>query len=159
MRDEGIGYTLALSGVALAAGGAAYQLGDLTLGAGAGVVTVYVLHLIRLREMRGRCRKKRVLERLTAELDCTVGTETIVTARFGPGTVALIEGIMEPREVLRAMVAARRPGGPSFGKYALEKGYVTKEQIKELMRSRKEGRFLSDEVRLARRKIQELTAG
>lgn len=158
MREEGLGYTTALAAVALAAGAAAYHLRDVTLATGAAVVAAYVLHLFRLRRMRGLCREACVIERLVAELDGTVGSDTFVRRRFGLGAVALIEGLMGPREVLRTVLATRRSGGPTFAEYALDRGYLTSDEVKALMRTRKEGRFLVDQVRVARRKIQELSA-
>lgn len=159
MRETGIGFTLALSAVALAAGWAAWELRDPTLGAGAGVVAIYVLHLVRVRRLRSTCEKARVLERLSAELDGTRSTEPVVTRRFGPAAVALIEGAMEPAQVVRAMIAGRRPGGPGFSQYVLDQGYLTGRELKQLMQTRKEGRFLAVQVRAAHRKVKEVMGG
>lgn len=159
MSETRTGFTVTLAAVALAAGGAAYHLGDLTLGAGAGVVAVYVLHRVRVRRLRSRCTEARVVERLTGELDGTRADEPIVSRRFGPEAVALIEGAMEPSEVVSAMTAARRAGGAGFGRVALEKGYLTEAEVRRLTEARKEGRFLRDEVRHALRKLEGFARG
>lgn len=159
VSETGTGFTAALAAVALAAGGAAYHLADLTLGAAAGVVAVYVLHRVRVRVLRNGCWKARVVERLSGELGGTRATEPIVSRRFGPEAVALIEGAMEPSEVVSAMAAARRPGRPGFGQIALERGYLTKAEIRQLREAREEGRFLRDEVRHALRKLEEFARG
>lgn len=158
-RQAGLGYTLALAAVAAGGGAVAYHLRDLTLATAAAVVAVYVLHLVGLRRLRGELRKARARERLAAELDGTLAEQTLVSRRFGLGAVALVEGAMGPAEVLRAMVASQGPGAPSFARYALEKGYLSEARLRTLLETRKEGRFLADQVRLARRKVREHEAG
>jgi hypothetical protein len=146
-------FTVALALVAAAAAWGAYELGHLALGAGAGVVTVYALHLLSLRRVRGRCRSQRILDRLSAELEGTVVSETIVVRRFTLAAVALIEGVMEVEEVVRTLAAAGRRPGEGFGARALEEGYLSAGEVKSLTETRRDARFLTDQVQLARQKL------
>lgn len=153
MASESLSFTVVLALVAAAAGWGAYELGDLALGAAAGVVAVYALHLLSLRRLRGRCRNQRVLDRLSAELEGTVSSETVVVRRFTLAAVALIEGVMDVEEVMRTLAAASRRPGAGFGACALEKGYLSAGEVKSLTETRRDARFLTDQVRLARRKL------
>lgn len=153
MSAASVGYPFALAAVAAAAGYAAYRLGDLTLAAGAGVVAAYTLHLLSLRRVRGRCQDVRRLDRLATELEGTVASETFVVRRFTPPTVALIEGMMDPGEVVRTLGAADDEDD-GFGRRALEKGYLSEKEARALAAARREARFLTDQVRLARRKLR-----
>lgn len=154
MTSHSLSFTLALALVAAAAGYAAYDAGDLTLGAGAGVVAAYTLHLVSLRRMGSRCREARILDRLVAELEGTVASETFVVRRFTLAAVALIEGAMDVEDAVRTLIAAGRRPGESFRTCALEKGYLSAEEVKALTEARREARFLTDQVRLARRKLR-----
>lgn len=153
MASGSLPFTVALALVAAAAAWGAYELGDLALGAGAGVVTVYALHLLSLRRVRGRCMSQRILDRLSAELEGTVTSETIVVRRFTLAAVALIEGVMDVEEVVRTLAADSRRTGEGFGACALEKGYLSAGEVKSLTETRRDARFLTDQVRLARRKL------
>ena len=130
-------------------------MGDLTLGTGAGVVAAYALHLLSLRRARGRCRRARILDRLVTELEGTVHSETVVVRRFSLATTALIEGAMEVEEVVRTLVSVARRPDQGFGERALEKGYLSAGEVKELTETRREARFLTDQVRVARRKLRQ----
>lgn len=154
MTYESLPFSIALVLVAGTAGYAAYELGDLTLGTGAGVVTAYALHLLSLRRVRGRCRRERILDRLTAELEGTVHSETLVVRRFSLAATALVEGAMEVEEIVRTLISADRRPGQGFGDRALEKGYLSAGEVKELTATRREARFLTDQVRVARRKLR-----
>lgn len=153
MGSESLPFTVVLVLVAAAAGWGAYRLGDLALGAGAGVVALYALHLLSLRRLRGRCRNRRILDRLSAELEGTVSSETIVIRRFTLAAVALIEGVMDVEEVMQTLAASSRRPGEGFGTCALEKGYLSAGEMKALTETRRDARFLTDQVRLARRKL------
>lgn len=159
MTPASLPFTVALALVAAAAGWGAYELGDLTLGAGAGIVAVYALHLFSLRQARGRCRKQRILDRLSVELEGAVSSETIIMRRYTLAAVALIEGAMEVEEVVRTLAAASRRAGEAFGSCALEKGYLSAGEVKSLTETRREARFLTDQVRLARRKLLQFRQG
>lgn len=155
MTSGSLPFSVALVLVAGTAGYAAYDLGDLTLGTGAGVVAAYALHLFSLRKARGRCRRATILERLSAELEGTVHSETVVVRRFSLATTALIEGAMEIEEVVRTLISAARRPGEGFGARALEKGYLTAGEVKALTETRREARFLTDQVRVARRELRQ----
>lgn len=152
---ESLSYVVALWAVTAASGWAAYRLGDLALAAGAGVVGAYALHLLSLRRARSRCRHARILDRLGSELGGTVTTETIVIRRFTLATVALIEDLMEVEDVVRTLVSTARDPAKGFGARAIEKGHLTAGEVKALTDVRREARFLTDQVRAARRKLQE----
>lgn len=153
MASGSLPFTVVMALVAAAAAWGAYELGDLALGAASGVVAVYALHLLSLRRARGRCRSERILDRLSAELEGTVASETIVMRRFTLAAVALVEGAMDVEEVVRTLAAAGRRPDKGFGGCALEKGYLSAEEVKSLTETRREARFLTDQVRLARRKL------
>lgn len=159
MTHESLAFSVALVLVAGTAGYAAYDLGDPTLGTGAGVVTAYALHLFSLRRAHGRCRRARILDRLTAELEGTVHSETVVVRRFSLAATALVEGAMEVEEILRTLISAARRPGEGFGARALEKGYLSAGEVKELTETRREARFLTDQVRVARRKLRQFRDG
>ena len=152
---ESLPYTLAVGAASLAAGYLAYRLGDLRLAMAAGVLGAYTLHLVSLRRTLGRCRNERILDRLAAELEGTVASETFIVRRFPLPTVALIEGVMEAGEVFKTLAATGRRSTTSFGEHAVEKGYLSREELRALMEIRQEGRFLTDQVRVARRKLQQ----
>lgn len=159
MASGSLPFTVALALVAAAAAWGAYELGDLALGAGAGVVAVYALHLISLRRVRDRCRNQRILDRLSAELEGTVAYETVVVRRFTLAAVALIEGVMDVEQVVRTLAAASRRPNDGFGACALEKGYLSAGEVKSLTETRRDARFLTDQVRLARRKLLQFRRG
>lgn len=154
MTSESLPFNVLLVLVAGAAGYGAYHLGDLTLGTGAGVVAAYALHLLSLRSARGRCRRARILDRLTTELEGTVHSETVVVRRFSLATTALIEGAMEVEEIVRTLISAASRPGEGFGERALDAGYLSAGEVRELTETRREARFLTDQVRVARQKIR-----
>lgn len=155
MVTESLPYTLAVGIASLAAGYLAYRLGDLGLAMAAGVLGAYTLHLLSLRRALGRCRNARILDRLSAELEGTVASETFIVRRFPLPTVALIEGVMEVKDVFKTLAATGRRSAGAFGEHAVEKGYLSREDLRALMEVRQEARFLTDQVRLARRKLEE----
>lgn len=155
MSTGSLSYMLLLGLVAAAAGYGAFHLGDLTLGTGAAVVAVYTLHLLSLRRAVGRCRSARILDRLSAQLEGTVESEQIIVRRFNLATVALIEGAMDVEEVVRTLDAVGRDSDQAFGARAVEKGYLTAQEVRSLTETRREARFLTEQVRLARRKLQQ----
>lgn len=154
MITESLPYTLAVGAAALAAGYFAYRLGDLTLATAAGVVGAYALHLLSVRRLRRRFRDARILDRLHAQLEGTVADETLVIRRFPLATVALVEGAMDPGDVFRTLVATDGGSDAGFGDRAVEKGHLSRQELRALMETRREARFLTDQVRVARRKLE-----
>lgn len=148
-------FTLALGLAAAGAGYGAYQFRDLTLATGAAVVASYALHLLSLRRVRGRYRNSRILDRLAAELEGTVASEPIVVRRFTLATVALIEGAMSVEEVVRTLAALGGRSDQSFGGHALEQGYLSAGEVKALTEARRDARFLTEQVRSARRGLRQ----
>lgn len=149
-------YVALVATAAVAAGVGAWRYQHLPLGIAAGAVLVYALHLVSLRAARSQCRRLRVLERLLGELAGTHAEETIVSRRFSLGAVALIEGALDAEQVFRALVAERSKPGTTFRDYVLERGYLEKAEVNELIRARREARYVVDQIRIARRKVEEL---
>ena len=155
MITESLPYTLAVGTAALAAGYLAYRLGDLTLATAAGVVGVYTLHLVSVRRLGRRFRDARILDRLSTQLDGTLADETLVIRRFPLSTVALVEGAMDPEDVFRTLVATDGGSEAAFGDRAVEKGHLSRQELRDLVETRREARFLTDQVRIARRKLEQ----
>lgn len=144
-----------LTVVGVASGVAAYRFRDLTLATGCAVVILYLLHLLRVRFLRSHYETMRIVERLEGELADGAASGTTVNRRLGLGTVALVEGAMEPEEICRSLRAERADAGTSFVGYARKKGYLDRAEITDLLEVQQKGRYLSDQLRAARHRVEE----
>lgn len=170
-------YVFVLGGAALAAGGLAVFFDNTSLGLAAAVLGLYVLHLYSMQEMQRQWRALQGLERLVGELghgemseeDLSLerrrtgsdreeggGDESGRTVRrdFGLGTVAIIKGLMSPRDVSEVMSQQRNRPGLTFGDHAVELGHLTETQLEDLVQVKHEGVYTPEEIREAREKIQ-----
>lgn len=170
-------YVFVLGGAALAAGGLAVFFDNTSLGLAAAVLGLYVLHLYSMQEMQRQWRALQGLERLVGELghgemseeDLSLerrrtgsdreeggGDESGRTVRrdFGLGTVAIIKGLMSPRDVSEVLAQLRNRPGLTFGDHAVELGHLTETQLEDLVQVKHEGVYTPEEIREAREKIQ-----
>lgn len=170
-------YVFVLGGAALAAGGLAVFFDNTSLGLAAAVLGLYVLHLYSMQEMQRQWRALQGLERLVGELghgemseealslerrrtgsdrEEGGGDESGRTVRrdFGLGTVAIIKGLMSPRDVSEVLAQLRNRPGLTFGDHAVELGHLTETQLEDLVQVKHEGVYTPEEIREAREKIQ-----
>lgn len=169
-------FVFILAGAALAAGGLAIFFDNTSLGLAAAVLGLYVLHLYSMQEMQRQWRALQGLERLVGELGLgemseeggpkpersrrgggrDEGDEEERTVRrdFALGTVAIIKGMMSPRDVSDVMSQQRDRPGLTFGDHAVELGHLTETQLEDLMQVKHRGVYTPEEIRVAREKIQ-----
>ncbi len=167
-------YVFLLAAVALVAGGLAVFSDNTSLGLAAAILGLYVLHLYSMRVMQRQWRAMQGLERLVGELgaggpdegegpddrggregsDGDEGEET-VRRDFGLGTVAIIKGMMSPRDVSEVMSQRRRRPGLTFGDHAVELGHLTETELEDLVQVKHRGVYTPGEIREARQRIRE----
>lgn len=170
-------YIFVLGGAALAAGGFAVFLDNTSLGLAAAVLGLYVLHLYSMQEMQRQWRALQGLERLVGELGHGEMSEEdlslerrqsgsdredggrdesgrTVQRDFGLGTVAIIKGLMSPRDVSDVLSQQRNRPGLTFGDHAVELGHLTETQLEDLVQVKHQGVYTPEEIREAREKIQ-----
>lgn len=82
-------------------------------------------------------------------------SEAKVRKDFALGTVAIVKGVMTPAEVAQVMARQRSEPGLTFGDHAVEMGYLSETQLEDLTQTRHEGLYGQDEIRRARRRIQD----
>ena len=83
------------------------------------------------------------------------GADT-VRRDFGLGTVAIVKGMMSPRDVSEVMSRQRereRPG-LTFGDHAVELGHLTETQLEDLVQVKHRGVYTPEEIRAARERIR-----
>lgn len=153
--EESTLFVVLIGAVALGAGYVSYRLGDLSLATAAAAVGVYELHLLSLLQVRKRLRRRCVVERLAGELGGTHPSDSVVNRRLAAGPLAIVEGVMEPDQVVEALLAQEESDRVAFGQYATEKGYLSEDERKHLVQAHKEGSFLVDQIRTARHKVEE----
>lgn len=172
-------FVFILAGAALAAGGLAVFFDNTSLGLAAAVLGLYVLHLYSMQEMQRQWRALQGLERLVGELGLGEISEEDLEPRprraeegraeadeehgedgrtvrrdFGLGTVAIIKGMMSPRDVSEVMSQQRDRPELTFGDHAVELGHLTETQLEDLVQVKHRGVYTPEEIREAREKIQ-----
>lgn len=176
-------YVFLLGVVAVAAAGLAWFFENTSLGLAAAILGLYVLHLYSMQVMQRQWRALQGLERLVGELGLeeepageqegeigggtgasdreagaaasTAGEERTVHRDFGLGTVAIIKGMMSPRDVSEVMAEHRRRPGLTFGDHAVELGHLTETELEDLVQVKHRGVYEPGEIRQARRRIRE----
>lgn len=175
-------YVFLLGAVAAAAAGLAWYFENTSLGLAAAILGLYVLHLYSMQVMQRQWRALQGLERLVGELELeepsggaegasgdggsatsagagnpssTDGEEQSVHRDFGLGTVAIIKGMMSPRDVSEVMAEKRRRPGLTFGDHAVELGHLTETELENLVQVKHRGVYTAGEIRQARRRTRE----
>lgn len=161
--------------VTLAAVGLAVVVGNRDMAFAAAILGLYVLHLYSVRTLtRGQREQRkavRELEGLVGELaraersplaepspdDGASAPEPADDAgrrHFALGTVAIIRNALRPGEVSRILVEQRDRPEARFGELAVEMSLLSEDELEELLRVQREGRFSRPEIRLARRRLE-----
>jgi len=78
-----------------------------------------------------------------------------VPRHFALGTVALVRNVLTPSEVARVLLEQRRRPDSRFGSLAVELGLLPDTVLEELLLAQQEGLFTDEEMRDARRRLQE----
>lgn len=78
-----------------------------------------------------------------------------VSRKFALGTVALIEGKMNPAEVSRTLAEQRKKPQLTFGDHAVSLGYLTETELEDLVQAQHDGVFTADQIQEARRRLQQ----
>lgn len=78
-----------------------------------------------------------------------------VPRHFALGTVALVRNVLTPSEVARVLLEQRRRPDSRFGSLAVELGLLSDTALEGLLLAQQEGLFTDDEMREARRRLQE----
>lgn len=70
------------------------------------------------------------------------------------GTVAIVEGALEPREVARVMSVKEQKPGKSFGTVAVEMGLLDAGQVEDLQETRETGLYSERRLKEAKRELR-----
>lgn len=77
-----------------------------------------------------------------------------VRRKLRMGTVAIVEGALEPREVARVMSVKEQKPGKSFGTVAVEMGLLDAGQVEDLQETRETGLYPERRLKEAKRELR-----
>ncbi|MFQ5889201.1 MAG: hypothetical protein ACE5JR_04010 [Gemmatimonadota bacterium] len=78
-----------------------------------------------------------------------------IPRHFALGTVALVRNMLGPADVARVLLEQKKRPDERFGKLAVQLGLLTESQLEELLLAQQEGLFTDEEMREARRRLEE----
>lgn len=181
---ESVHYLVAVTLLTVAVAGLAWWVRDATLGLSAGILGLYVLHLLSIRFILQAQREQRealdeqweLLEQLVGRGTLpragprperptqsgrrpgagpdTSGTAAPVPRHFALGTVALVRKMLAPEDVVRILLEQRQRPDRRFGETAIYLGLLTETQLEELLLAQQEGLFTDEEIEEARERLE-----
>lgn len=77
-----------------------------------------------------------------------------IPRHFALGTVAIIRGALTPSQVAEILVEQRKWPKERFGEVAVELGFLTHEELEELLVAQQQGLFTDEEIQEARTRIR-----